>query len=158
MNFGDGGNASGQKSPVETASTSYLNVVLLCLDENALAQGAVSPRLIETLCWGASRWVDTYLMPEDVGGSGTAVGAFAKSQTTVLPTVQSNHSHTLRKTDTLFLQQKRTRACSGRTGRVFPRWVWWATARAGCGAGSRNSPTRRLSVRKGGVFTRWTLY
>ena len=32
----------------------------------------MSPRLIETLCWGAARWVDTYLMPEDVGGSAHA--------------------------------------------------------------------------------------
>ena len=33
------------------------------------AHRVVSPRLMETLCWGAARWADTYLMPEDTGGS-----------------------------------------------------------------------------------------
>jgi hypothetical protein len=57
----------GVESPVDQLSTEYVSLVCLCLDEGA--RRALSPRLMETLAWGAARWADTYLMPEDTGGS-----------------------------------------------------------------------------------------
>ena len=57
----------GVESPVDTLSTEYVSLACQCLDEGA--RRALSPRLMETLAWGAARWADTYLMPEDTGGS-----------------------------------------------------------------------------------------
>ena len=62
----------GGACPVTETGAAYLNLVGLCLDERAVRSGAVSPRLVEQLVWGAARWVDTYMMPEDVGGSAHA--------------------------------------------------------------------------------------
>ena len=58
---------AGQPCPVDALSTAYVNLACLCLDDTA--RSAISPRLMETFLWGAARWADTYLMPEDVGGS-----------------------------------------------------------------------------------------
>ena len=55
------------ESPVDALSSEYIALACLCLDD--AARRVVSPRLMETLCWGAARWADTYLMPEDTGGS-----------------------------------------------------------------------------------------
>ena len=57
----------GVESPVDALSTEFISLTCLCLDEGA--RRALSPRLMETLAWGTARWVDTYLMPEDTGGS-----------------------------------------------------------------------------------------
>ena len=40
-----------------------------CLALDANARGALSPRLLETVVWALARWADTYLIPEDSGGS-----------------------------------------------------------------------------------------
>ena len=58
---------AGLENPVDSLSSEYVALACLCLDESA--RRAISPRLMETLCWGAARWADTYLMPEDTGGS-----------------------------------------------------------------------------------------
>jgi hypothetical protein len=65
-------NDPGGLCPVTETGGAFLNLVGLCLDENAVRSGFVSPRLVEQLIWGAARWTDTYLMPEDVGGSAHA--------------------------------------------------------------------------------------
>ena len=65
-------NDPGGLCPVTETGGAFLNLVGLCLDENAMRSGFVSPRLVEQLIWGAARWTDTYLMPEDVGGSAHA--------------------------------------------------------------------------------------
>lgn len=65
-------NNPGGACPVTETGRAFLNLVGLCLDENAVRSGFVSPRLVEQLIWGAARWTDTYLMPEDVGGSAHA--------------------------------------------------------------------------------------
>jgi hypothetical protein len=64
-------NDPGGLCPVTETGGAFLNLVGLCLDENAVRSGFVSPRLVEQLIWGAARWTDTYLMPEDVGGART---------------------------------------------------------------------------------------
>ena len=62
----------GGACPVTETGSAFLRLVAVCLDETAARAGAVSPRLVEQLVWGAARWTDTYLMPEDVGGSAHA--------------------------------------------------------------------------------------
>ena len=62
----------GGACPVTETGSAFLRLVAVCLDETAVRAGAVSPRLVEQLVWGAARWTDTYLMPEDVGGSAHA--------------------------------------------------------------------------------------
>lgn len=56
-----------RECPVDALAGDYVALTCLCLDENA--RRALSPRLLETLTWGAARWADTYLMSEDTGGS-----------------------------------------------------------------------------------------
>ena len=68
---------AGQPCPVDALSTAYVNLACLCLDDTA--RSAISPRLMETFLWGAARWADTYLMPEDVGGSLHAAVAVAST-------------------------------------------------------------------------------
>lgn len=59
--------ARGSADPSQALSAELLQTGVLCLDPAARA--AISARLMEALCWALARWADTYLMPEDVGGS-----------------------------------------------------------------------------------------
>lgn len=59
--------ARGAADPCQALSTELLQTGVLCLD--LAARPAISARLMEALCWALARWADTYLMPEDVGGS-----------------------------------------------------------------------------------------
>ena len=59
-----------ERAPADELGAAYVDLACLCLDE--AGRRAASPRLMETLAWGAARWADTYLMPEDTGGSAHA--------------------------------------------------------------------------------------
>lgn len=59
--------AAGASDCVVELARALLDFGCLALDANA--RGALSPRLLETIIWGLARWADTYLIPEDSGGS-----------------------------------------------------------------------------------------
>ena len=64
----------GGVAAVEQLSHAMLGVCGLCLQQQqqggdagaeAAAAAVASPRLMETCCWSAARWVDTYLYPDE---------------------------------------------------------------------------------------------
>ena len=59
--------AAGQKDSGCSLAEELFATCTLCLQPGACA--ALSARLMESVCWAAARWADTYLMPEDTGGS-----------------------------------------------------------------------------------------
>jgi hypothetical protein len=62
---GGGPGAAAAGAAVERLSCALLELAGLCLNAGARAAGAVSPRLMEVALWGAARWADTYLFPEE---------------------------------------------------------------------------------------------
>lgn len=55
--------AAAGAAAVERLSRSLLELTAVCLQQAAAA--VVSPRLMEACTWGAARWTDTYLFPEE---------------------------------------------------------------------------------------------
>ncbi|KAK3239066.1 hypothetical protein CYMTET_50978, partial [Cymbomonas tetramitiformis] len=58
---------AGTADPAEQLSRRLLEMATSAGDP--AHQALLSPRLLEALLWAVSRWADTYLMPEDSGGS-----------------------------------------------------------------------------------------